>query len=61
MAHVEAMYHQVLLPDDQQTFLKFLWWSTDDINDMPQHFMMCGHVFRGAPLVSCSNYEEGQL
>ena len=61
MAHIEAMYHQVLLSDDQQTFLKFLWWSADDINYMPQDFMMCAHVFHGAPLVSCSNYEEGQL
>ena len=26
MADIEAMYYQVLVPDDQQTFLKFLWW-----------------------------------
>ena len=35
MADVEAMYHQVLVLDDQQTFLKFLWWSTGNINDEP--------------------------
>ena len=39
MADIQAMYHQVLAPDDQQTFLKFFWWSTDDIKDEPQvHF-----------------------
>ena len=56
MADIEAMYHQVLVPDDQQTFLKFLWWSTDDINDEPQDFMMCAHVFGGTSSASCSNY-----
>ena len=56
VADIEAMYHQVLVPDDQQTFLKFLWWSTDDIDDEPQDFMMCAHVFGGTSSASCSNY-----
>ena len=56
MAAIEAMYHQVLVPDDQQLFLKFLWWSTDDINDEPQDFMMCAHVFGGTSSASCSSY-----
>ena len=56
MADIEAMYHQVLVPDDQQTFLKFLWWSTDDIDSEPQEFMMCAHVFGGTSSASCSNY-----
>ena len=50
------MYLQVLVPDDQQTFLKFLWWSTDDINYEPQDFMMCAHVFGGTSSASWSNY-----
>ena len=56
MADIEAMYHQALVPDDPETFLKFLWWSNDDINDEPQDFMMCAHVFRGISSASCSNY-----
>ena len=56
MADIEATYHQVLFPYNQQTFLKFLWWSTDDINDEPQDFMMCAHVFGGTSSASCSNY-----
>ena len=26
-ADIEAVYHQVLVPDGQQMFLNFLWWS----------------------------------
>ena len=47
MADIEDIYHQVLAPDDQQTILKFLWWSTDNINDERQDFMTCAHVFGG--------------
>ena len=56
MADIEAMNHHALVPDDQQTFLKFLWRSTDDIDDEPQDFMMCAHVFGGTSSASCSNY-----
>ena len=56
MADIEAMHHQLLVPGDQQTFLIFLWWSTDNINDEPQDFMMCARVFGGTSLVSHSNY-----
>ena len=45
----------MLVPDDQQTFMKFLWWRTDDINDEPQDFMMCAHVFGGALSASFSS------
>ena len=55
MADTEAMYHQVFIPDDQHTFLKFLWWTTDNINDEPQDFMMCAHVLGGTSSASCSN------
>ena len=35
MANIKAIYHQLLVPDDQQTFLKFFGCSTDNINDEP--------------------------
>ena len=55
IADLEAMYHQLLVPDDQQAFWKFLWCSTDNINDEAQDFM-CAHVLGGTSLASCSNY-----
>ena len=56
MTDIEAVYHQVLVPDDQQTFLKFLWLSTDDIYDEPQDFMMCAPLLGGTSSASYSNY-----
>ena len=56
MADIEAMYHQVFVPDDQQMFLKFLQWGNDNINDEPLDFMMCPHVFGGTSSASFSNY-----
>ena len=56
MTDVEAMYHQVQVPEDQQSFLKFLWWENHDI-DMESHdYVMCAHVFGATSSVSCSNY-----
>jgi len=56
MADLEAMYYQVMVPDEQQTFLKFLWWKDGDMQKEPQEFMMCAHVFGGTSSASCSNY-----
>ena len=41
MADVEAMYHQVQVLEDQQSFLKFLWWENHDINAEPDDYVMC--------------------
>ena len=41
MADVEAMYHQVQVPEDQQSFLKFLWWENHDIDTEHHYYVMC--------------------
>ena len=56
MAGVESMYFQVKVPDNQQTFLKILWWNNGNLLEEPQDFSMCTHVFGGASSASCSNY-----
>ena len=45
MTDVEAMYHQVQVPEDQQSFLKFLCWENHDIDTEPHDYVMCAHVF----------------
>ena len=56
MADVESMYYQVQVPENQQTYLKFLWWENSDIECHPQEFVMCAHVLGGASSGGCSNY-----
>ena len=31
MADVKSMYYQIQVPENQQTYLKFLWWGNHDI------------------------------
>ena len=47
------MYYQVMVPDNQQAFLKYLWWYN---SKLPQNFVMYAHVFGGKSSASCSNY-----
>ena len=56
MADVESMYYQVMVPDNQQSFLKFLWGNNGNLLEEPQDFVMCAHVFGGTSSAKCSNY-----
>ena len=56
MADVESMYYQVQVPENQQTYLKILWWESHDVECHPQEFVMCAHVFGGTSSGGCSNY-----
>ena len=56
MADVEAMYHQVQVPEDQQSFSKFLWWGNHDIDREPHDYVMCAHVFGATSSASCPNH-----
>ena len=59
MADVESMYYQVMVPNNQQSFLKFLWWSNGNLLEEPQDFVMCAHVFGGTSSASYSNHALG--
>ena len=39
MTDVESMYYQVIVPDNQQIFLKFLWWNDRNLLEEPQDFV----------------------
>ena len=57
MADVETMYHEVQVPEDQQSFFKFLRRENHDIDREPRDSVMwCEHVFGAINSASCSSY-----
>ena len=56
MADIEVMYYQVMVPEHQHTFIKFLWWNDHNIDEDPIDFAMCVHFFGEASSASCANY-----
>ena len=53
---IEAMYHQVKVPENQRCFLRFLWWKDSDSNKVVIDHEMTAHVFGGISSLSCPNY-----
>ena len=56
MGDIEPMFCQIKFPDDQCSFLKFLWWEDCDTNKEIIDCEMTAHVFGGASSPSCSNF-----
>ena len=56
MGDIEAMFHQIKVPDHQRSFLRFLWWEDCDTNREIIDYEMTAHVFGGASSPSCSNF-----
>ena len=42
---IEAMFHQVKVPDTQCSFLKFLWWEDSDTSKKIINYEMRAHFF----------------
>ena len=53
---IEAMYHQVKVPENQRCFLRFLCWKDSDSSKVIVDHEMTAHVFGGISSPSCSNY-----
>ena len=56
IADAEATFHQVRVPEDQRSLLRFLWWENRDIRNPIKDHEMCVHLFGGISSPSCSNY-----
>ena len=56
MGDIEAMFHQVRVPEEHRKYLKFLWWPNGDISKPLMEYRMCVHIFGGTSSPSCSNY-----
>ena len=56
MSDVEAMYHQVVVPESQRDALRFLWWQDGDPNKPVEIYRMTRHLFGGIWSASAANY-----
>ena len=56
MGDIEAMFHQVRIPSEHQTYLKFVWWPEGDFNQPPTSFQMQVHLFGAISSPSCANF-----
>ena len=53
---IEAMLYQVCVPEDQRSYLRFLWWPEGNLEIEPIDYEMCVHLFGGISSPSCSNF-----
>ena len=56
MADIEAMLHQVRVPENWRSLLRFLWWEQGDPRMEIEEFEICVHLCGGKSSPSCSNY-----
>lgn len=53
---IEACYYQVLVPENQRDFMRFLWFEDGDINKQPVEYRMTRHVFGATSSPGCANF-----
>ena len=56
MADVEKMFYQVKVKEEDQDFLRFLWWTNGDLAVEPEEYCMTVHLFGGGSSPGCSNF-----
>ena len=56
MADIEAMHLRVQVPEDQRSFLRFLWWPDGNLDTKPVSYEMCAHLFGATSSASCANF-----
>ena len=47
------MFYQVLVPEDQQKFLRFVYWPDGDLSKDLEDYQMCAHLFGAKSSTSC--------
>ena len=56
MGDVQAMFHQVQVPEKDRDFLRFLWWPEGDLTKHVAEFRMTVHLFGAVSSPSCAIY-----
>lgn len=56
MGDIQAMFHQVRVPEEDRDFLQFLWWPGGDIAQEPVPYRMTVHLCGAVSSPSCASY-----
>ena len=56
MADIEAMFHQVRVPECDRSFLRFLWWPDGDLSRALAEYQMTVHLFGAVSSPACANF-----
>ena len=56
IADVEAMFHQVLVREEDSNYLRFLWWENGDMSQPPVPYCMTRHIFGATSSPSCASF-----
>lgn len=56
VANVEAMFHQVKVPDEHSDLLRFFWWISGDISQEMVEYKMVVHLFGATSSPSCASF-----
>ncbi|XP_074639484.1 uncharacterized protein LOC141897759 [Acropora palmata] len=56
MADIESMFHQVRVPEDDSSFLRFLWWDDGNLAKEVQEYQMLVHLFGAISSPASANF-----
>ena len=56
IADIEKMFYQVKVKEDDQNFLRFLWWPNADTTKEPVDYQMTFHLFGAVSSPGCANF-----
>lgn len=56
MTDIEAMFHQVKVPEDDSDLLRFLWWRDGNVSNELEEYKMVVHIFGATSSPSCANF-----
>ena len=56
MSDIEAMFHQVKVPEEDRDLLRFLWWPNGNVESPLRHYRMTVHLFGATSSPAVCNF-----